>query len=69
MTDVSWLTVRNTEHIEIVVVVGHRLIGRGASPSLPLFGGRGARLVWSADEKASLFWLHLDSKQCKHNFQ
>ena len=40
----------------------------GASSSLPLLVDRGGRLVWSADEKASLFSSHFDAKQCTDSF-
>ena len=41
----------------------------GASSSLPPLVDRGVRLVWSADEKASLFSAHLDAKQYRNSFQ
>ena len=45
----------------------------GASSSLPPLADRTGKLVWSADEKASLFSAHLDAKrfkiQCRDIFQ
>ena len=41
----------------------------GASPSLPRLVDRGGRLVWSAEEKASLFSAHFDAKQWRDSFQ
>ena len=37
----------------------------GASSSLPPLADRGRELVWSADEKASLFSAHFDAKLCR----
>ena len=39
-----------------------------ASSSLPPLMDRGGRLVWSADEMASLFSAHSDAKQCRGSF-
>ena len=39
-----------------------------SSSFLPLLDG-GGRLIWSAEEKASLFSAHFDAKQCKNSFQ
>ena len=41
----------------------------GASSSLPHLVDRGGRLVWPADETASLFSAHFDAKQCRDQFQ
>ena len=41
----------------------------GASSRLPLLVERGDKLLWSADEKASLFSAHFDAKQCRDSFQ
>ena len=41
----------------------------GASSSLPPLADRGDKLVWSADEKASLFSAHFDAKHCRDSFQ
>ena len=40
-----------------------------ASSSLPPLVDRGVRLIWSADEKVSLFSPHFDAKQCRVGFQ
>ena len=41
----------------------------GESSSLLLLVDRGGRLVWSAEEKASLSSAHFDTKQCRDSFQ
>ena len=41
----------------------------GANPSLPPLVDRGGRLVWLAEEKASLFSAHFDAKQCRGSFR
>ena len=41
----------------------------GASSSLPPLIDKGGKLVWSAEEKASLFLAHVDAKQCRDRFQ
>ena len=40
----------------------------GTSSNLPSLVDRGGKLVWSADEKASLFSAHFDAKQCRDGF-
>ena len=35
---------------------------------MPPLVDRGGRLVWSENEKASLFSGHLDAKRCRNNF-
>ena len=40
----------------------------GVSSSLPLLVDRRGKLVWSADEKASLFSTHFHAKQCRDGF-
>ena len=37
--------------------------------SLPPSSNRRGRLIWSADEKVSLFSVHFDGKQCRDCFQ
>ena len=40
----------------------------GASSSLPPLSDREAKLIWSADEKASMFSAPFDAKQCRVGF-
>ena len=46
MTGVSWLTVRSKEHIECIVVVGRRLIGRSIGWLVVMLGLR----MWKLNE-------------------
>ena len=41
----------------------------GASFNLSPLVNRGGKLIWSADEKASLFSAYFDAKQCSGIFQ
>ena len=41
----------------------------GASTSLPPLLDRGGKLVWSAEEKVSLFSADVNAKQCRGSFQ
>ena len=41
----------------------------GASSSLSPVVDKGSKLVWSPDEKASLFLVYFDAKQCRDNIQ
>ena len=41
----------------------------GASSSLSTLVARRGKLVWSANENVSLFWVHFDAKQCSDCFQ
>ena len=40
-----------------------------ASTNLPLLVDRGGKLLWSADEKASMISEHFDANQCTDRFQ
>ena len=40
----------------------------GVNSSLPPLVDRGGRLLWSADQKASLFSAHFDATQCSNHF-
>ena len=41
----------------------------GARSSVPPLVNRGGKLVWSAEERVSLFSVHFDAKQCRDSFQ
>ena len=69
-------TIHGTEQITLdgcskfaEVVVYQEAAGFGASSSLPLLIEREGKLVWSGEEKPSLFSARFDSKQCRDRFQ